>query len=374
MMFSGSKFGLLRHCQWWARPEVECPRADNADTSAGAGKHRVLEALALDRDTIMSYAETWGCAPDEWPAIERNIREWLETGRTELALYYDPETERARLADVRDRMYAPEDGEVPMTIDLLIECEKHVQVMEYKTGRQENLETVAENGQIAICCLAAARATGTGSADGVLVCVRDDGTAEITTAEFDGLDLDAIADEVRSLTRAIPLSVPQPGPWCAEKWCPARAGCPCTMQAIVATPLEPLSLVIADAETCARVHTQIGLAEEFLEAVKRARNDWLTANAEGCDLGDGARLVMAIEERDSIVLNNAAIAAISEAGALEAVEQKTSRAALERVLKRDAPRGEGGPRVKALLAALDACHAIKTSQYSKPKVRKARGK
>lgn len=367
-MLSGSRFGLARHCLWWARDEVHAPRIGSDVADCGRCRHLVLECMA---GTRVDAPATWGCDPKDWPAIEANIREWLPTGGiTEVPIYYDGTS--ARTDASRERDYACRPGELPMTIDYLNRRSSSVEVWDYKTGRQEHLEAASDNGQLAICALAAAKLHGVDQAVGVLAIVADDGTARLDQCDYDSLDLDAIAYEARNMIQSIPTSQPCPGPWCSQKWCPARSVCPAMTEAIATTPIAPLSLTIDSAETCARVHTQLGLAEEFLAAVVAARNEWLKSNPEGCKLVDGSTLQWAVEERDSICLTPAALAIIESAGCSDAIEPRTSKAELERSIKRSTPKGQVTAQMRDLLAALDNVHAIKTTQYARAKVRKAR--
>lgn len=374
MLLSGSKWGLARCCLWSFRPDVEeIPRAFNKDANRGTQRHAVLEAMQEGKTEGHDLPDAWGCTEAEWPAIEANIREWMPPiGSAEVALYYDPMKDTARTDDAKSRAYDPSSGEIPMTVDFFRHIPGGVEVWDYKTGLQEHLEPAASNGQLAICCLAAARLAGVSSARGVLAIVADDGTARLDTVEYDSLDLESIAYEARGLVAMIPTSEPHPGTWCKDKWCAARAVCPKMQEAIVSTPMAPLSLTIDSPEVCARVHIQIGLAEEFLEAVKRARNTWLEENPAGCALADGLTLCMGIEERDSIELTPAAIAVLEEHHCADAIEPKTSKAAIERTIKATAAKGEASGKLRAVLEALDAAHAIRVSQFTKIKVRKGR--
>lgn len=372
MLLSGSRWGLARACLAWARDDMpEVARVESEDASKGTDRHMVMEALR--KQVPLDFPRFWGCTPEEWPAIEANIREWLPGGSVaEIAIYYDPTTDTARSDRSADRNYDARPGEIPMTIDAIEDNEGLCVVWDYKNGRQENLEPATTNGQVAICCLGAARNFGASAARGILAIVADDGTVRLDSVDFDSLDLDAIAYEARGLIAAIPTAQPQPGPWCGNKWCPARAQCPATQTAIVATPMAPLSLVINSAEVCARVHTQIALAEEFLNAVKRARNEWLSSNPGGCELADGSILSMGIEERDTIDVTPAALSALEAAGCSDAIEPRTSKAAIERAIKARAAKGTAAAKIREVMEALDAAHAIKTTQYAKPRVRKGR--
>ena len=369
MRLSGSRYGLLRCCAWWARPEVQVESVASDLTDAGTHKHAVLEAIHNDRP-LRDYAAVWGCEEQEWPGVISNISEWLPLdGQAEIQVYYDPATDTARdVVGAEHRDYDCRPGEIPMTLDLM----RSGEVWDYKTGWQAGIDSAEDHGQLALCSLAVARLLGVDSITGVLAMVRDDGTAYLDRTEYDSLDLEALVCEMRTLLAAVPTSEPHPGPWCGSKWCPARSVCPATQQSIVSTPLAPLSLTIDSPEVCAKVHTQIALAEEFLAAVKRARNTWLEEHPSGCELADGSHLEIGVEERDTIEVSPAALTVLEEHGCSNAVEPKTSKAAIERVIRSTAVKGEFAPKMRAVLEALDAEHCIKTSQFTKIKVRKGR--
>lgn len=383
MRLTGSKFGLARRCQYWCRPEVEAPRVESEAARLGTDRHRVLELLAggHGEDETIDFPALWDCEPGEWPAVLTNILEWLprpDEGRPRFAAEQqfglDYVSSEAWPIEGKDRDYPPDGiaGAIYMTVDWVGVIDGVFTVVDYKTGSQRELEPPVTNGQVAICCLAAAKAQF-GSVDtvrGILAVVADDGTCRAQYADFDVLDLDAIADDVRSVVQAIPTSRPNPGPWCSEMWCPARSVCPAMTAAIVGTPAEPLSLVIDSAEQCARAHVQLALAEEFLESVKRARNAWLQSN-DGCDLPDGKRLVWTVQEKDSIACNESAGIVIRNAGLGDAIEEKTSKAALERAAKKLAGK-EWSALHQSVLASLEQVGAIRTSSYGMPATRKAR--
>jgi hypothetical protein len=343
------------------------PRHDSPDASRGTDRHTVLRCKVSGEP--FDGPALWGCTPEEWPAVEANIDAWLpKTGTPEQAIYYDVANDSARGESLQGaREYDCRDGEIPLTVDLI----KHngcLEVWEYKTGAQLGLEPVAENGQCMLEGLAVARLTNSDSARVVLALVADDGTCARQDYTFDSLELDDIAAKVRADCAAIPTSEPRPGPWCSDKWCPCRAVCPATTQAITTTPLAPLSIEIVSDEQCAAITTQLALAEEFLETVKRARNAYLEQVGEVA-LPDGSRLVWAEESRESIEANNNAVAYLVENGLDNAIEHKSTKAAIERAVR---AAGGNAERVRQVLYDLHAMGAVKTTTYNKPKIKKAR--
>ena len=378
MLASASKMGLLRHCQWWARPDAIAPvQAPSASAQRGTDRHRVMEWLVTgEQVTPAQMASLWDCALEEWPAVEANLRAWLPSdGQTEQAMYYSPSrcvARGARLTGARE--YELQGDEIPGTLDFSRGWPV-VEVWDYKTGRQDNLEPIATNAQLAFLAMVRARLVDARGAVVVLACVADDGTAEITCSEYDSLELDEIADELKVLAARIPTAEPNPGGWCEEKWCPCRAVCPAMTQAIATTPAAALTFEIHDAETCARVHTQLALAEEFLEQVKRARNAFLEGVAPGgVTLPDGSLLVWAEESRETIQANNAARAYLVEHGLDGAIEYASSKTALERVIKSQPGEGTIKERIAAVMQDLASMGAVKVTTYNRPKVKKTRAK
>ena len=375
MQVSASKMGLFRCCQWWARPDAIAPvQAASAAAQRGTDRHLVLQAIVSGEDMPpLTRASLWGCPLDEWPAIEANIRTWIPAdGQTEQAVYYQPTLDLARAARLTGaREYDATDGEIPGTVDLISGRWPTVEVWDYKTGRQDALKPVEENAQLAFLALVCARLVDATTAIAVLAVVSDDGTANVDRHEYDSLDIDGIADEVRALAARIPTATPKPGGWCESKWCACRAVCPAMHGAIVATPAAPLTIEIHDAATCARVHTQLALAEEFLEQVKRARNAFLES-AGSVPLADGTTLVWAEESRETIQCINSAKSYLVERGLEAAIDSTTSKAALEKAVKA-APNGATiKERMTEILADLHSMGAVKVTTYNKPKVKKSK--
>ena len=372
MLLSGSKFGLARLCQWWCRPEVQAPRVESEAAKRGTNRHKVLEFMARGVcDEAAILPALWGCEPEEWSAIAEEILGWLpradegQRSYCEQQYVYDTRDGASHPVDGKDRNYHVEQGQIPLTVDWVGVESGTLSVVDYKTGQQANLDMPASNGQIQLCCLAAARAIGVDTVRGSIVLVDDDGSARRFDHVFDVLDLDAIAEDARSVVDAIPSARPNPGPWCEQKWCPARAVCPATQQAIAGTPVEPLTLAITGPEQCARVHVQLDAAEEFLAAVKAARDAWLQANPDGAPLADGTRLVWGSTQRRSVDLSRArpALDRLGLAGAIE-TKESVSFEGIKRAIGGD--RG----RFAELLKELESSNAIKINEYWKAQVRK----
>lgn len=77
-----------------------------------------------------------------------------------------------------------------------------------------------------------ARAEGLDSVTVEALEVDATGVRHVCRETLDSLALDAHAGELAEHIAAIPTSEPQPGPWCGESYCPARATCPAVVERV----------------------------------------------------------------------------------------------------------------------------------------------
>lgn len=370
MLPSGSRIGLLHKCQWWAGDVPEPPRETSAAADRGTDRHKVLAALSTGE--VVDFPGLWGCSAAGWPAIETRIREWLPVdGAPEQAVYYSPATDSAR-GVVLDgpREYRVEPGEIPATVDAIV-FGSAIEVWEYKTGFQANLTDADENEQLAFGCLAVARRTKASGIRGILAHVQDDGTARVTSVDYDSLELDEIAERIRAAHVKIRGAEPCPGPWCADYRCPVRAVCPATRAAIVGTPIEPLSIAIENDAQAASVHERIGAAEDFLAAVKRSLSEYVERRGE-IDL-PGGKLVWAEESRETISPSGQALALLIDRGLQNAIDYRVTKSGLESELRKTS-EGPTAESMRALMRELTDLGAVRTTTYHKLAVRKNRGR
>jgi hypothetical protein len=379
---SGSKMSLARRCLYWAREDVKCPRQESSEAAKiGTNRHAVIESvvrsyLIKTTETVHELAELWGVDSDTMHVVVLcNLREWLpKHGNCEVPLAYNPTTWQARRSERgehRDYSWIADD-EIPMTLDYADEDNGIVHVWDWKFGQQTGTEGASTNAQLAIGALAMCRLTGATEARVGLAFVDDDGNARFSVATLDAFDLARIANEVREIWERLHNDPqPNPGPWCRASWCPARSICPATSCAIVSTPAEPLSLTISDSEQAARIHTQLGLAEEFLAQVKRALHGFVREHG-AVELSDGSRLDVVEVSRETVQATDAVRAALLSEGLDSALDWSTSKAAIERAIKATAPRGTAAKRMRDVMETLQSTGGVKVSSYDKIDVIKQR--
>jgi hypothetical protein len=302
-----------------------------------------------------------------------NVLEWLprySDGKPELAIAYNPLTDTAREMAVKEgarehRDYSDlRDGEVPLTMDL---CGTEMGagfVDDWKFGAQQNLDEAERNGQMRIASVAFARLRGLDTVHATLWIVDMDGQLRYSsTHTFDAFALDDIAAEMKELwLRIHDNPLPNPGPWCRNKWCNARAICPSTAQALVATPLAPLSLTIASHEDAARIHMQLSQGEKFLEEVKRKLNQFVKENGR-VELGDGTALEVVTKSRDTIVPNDKSLDLLQKEGLMEAISWKVAKKNIEDIIKLTAPKRGAAKRMREVMEALEATGCVRVSSF-----------
>lgn len=164
------------------------------------------------------------------------------TLRAEVAVAFDPTTGEARdLGQEIDRAYVLKPGEIAGTADLVwtevdpVNREVTLVVADHKSGfRSEWTVTPAErNAQLAALAVALSRLV---DCDRVRVELRfpKDGAEEVVDAHtYSLLDLAEVEDRIVELAKR-PESSPEPTPGihCTQGWCPIRATCPATTQAM----------------------------------------------------------------------------------------------------------------------------------------------
>ena len=382
---SASKMNLCEKCLFWAREDVVIPQEESSEAAnAGTGKHFALELIAgvsnTDNVGDSEFANLWGCEDVDAHAIINTVecwlRPWIDSGSVycELPLAYCTKTDTAReLYSKSARDYSDlKPGEIPMTIDLFVQTgEATGLVVDYKTGLQSTLVAVGASSQLNVCALAVARAFGLDEVRIAYAIVADDGHARIEEHVLDSFDLAAIAENVRGImSRLTANPQPHPGEHCKAKWCPAKRVCPATIGLAKATPeFAPMVMVIDDAETCAKVHAQIALAEEFLVGVKAAVKDYVTENG-AVQLDDGSTLELVQKSRETLDIdgNDKAVAALKKAlgdAFQRAVHVKVSTSK-EAIKAATAQLAKGKERValeRAIVEELQTLNAVKLSTF-----------
>lgn len=354
---SPSRFALLEHCGYWARPDVQPPELPAKRLSTrGRGGHKLIE-LHFDQKGQFDIAATLaelGAADQRWlrAAFGQFLAHAISQApwKVEVPIAYDPKTDTARFlpAEARDRNYKPflKPGEIPGTLDAA-DWESEIEdgavfSADWKFSEEDSFESTAILGerQVEIGALFLARATGAREVVVMLVKISPSGV-EIEQRVFDAAKLDAIADLVANRLGRIPDAEPRPGPHCHELWCPARGACPEVERALMAVlPGEPLTFDIDSPERAAFVRDRVKMLETIVDMGDAAVKAYADAH-DGFDLPDGRRYVPADDPVDTIHVTEGAIEVLEKHGVASALESDITKASIERALKAGDPNLKG---------------------------------
>lgn len=242
--FTPSSFPRLKRCLG----ALVLPRVDEVVPAMrrGTAIHAYLERIANGATPSESLAQV----EDEWredcAALELGGLPPLASGLPEAGFLLDVDAGTARYvlgASTREEVRAAaRDGETPMLVDWVAQEGAGGVVLDWKTGRQEELAPAARNLQIRTYAATALLAYGWESVRYGLI--RVDGyRPRWDTAEMDWLEAQDVLAEVRELRGAgvkvveahakdgtlPPLRM---GPWC--DWCPAARQCPARVRGVLA--------------------------------------------------------------------------------------------------------------------------------------------
>jgi RecB family exonuclease len=368
---TGSALPMLKKCQWWARPEVVAPPQSPPSEAmlVGTAVHAAIENT-LTRKPVPALEDEAGDLLREWQQWWKTSPLASEKWQAEVAYAYDTAKDAARFIGASiGRGYETSATEIPGTIDALLLEDDHAVIIDWKTGSSfgHGPADAADNQQLRLYALMVARAHKLDTIHTHIVRITDQGVRQ-TSATLDAMDLDAVAQEVAQLVRAIPDSPPRPGGHCTR--CRAVALCPSTQSAMaVVAPPEPVELKIATPEHAAQLLIRLRQVQAACETMEAALKLYAAnRNEEGIPLPSGKRWVRQSVDRESINLNGDAnalgIAIISMAGAEKALEPKisVSKAGIERELKAQGLKGkELRDKVEGLMSELRAAGATRTT-------------
>ena len=260
------------------------PRVDEITGAAtrGTAIHAFLARVAEvgRNDALAEVAEEYRpiCAVIDLDVLPVSRLEVI----AELALSFDPASGVVvELGRNLGRRYPPVGPRTFVgTADLVALSPSDVLVADYKSGHGVITPT-AHNAQLRLLGLAAARRFGRQRARVAIVRIAEDGTPFFDSAELDAVELDVIADELRSLAGRIEgakdlMDLGQPPPLTTGthcRRCPCLVHCP-TVTALART-LASQPEAVADEvmaaltpEQAATAWTRLALAQEVL---RRAR-------------------------------------------------------------------------------------------------------
>lgn len=358
--------------RWAWSPENDALKKGNAF-------HACAESYALFGDTQwQDHAATHG--------LNDECREWLRDAcehftdwyfdsddKSELLVEkpyaYNTRTRKARqLIDVQQRGYkdaGPDD--IVGTADLIRLSPTPV-VIDYKTGRPENVQDADANAQLHSLAAMVARAHGFDEVAVEIVYV--DASGVFTDSHvLDVLDLGAAESELLRIAREIDegVGIPKPGAHC--KYCPILADCEATKQAIeavsaAAAPALPLSVEIQSPEHGWYVKERLQAIKDAVATIERAVNDYARSHTLVSPEGE----VYGLQDvtREEIPLTPEASEIIARLmGPDKANELVEEMRAKVKVPKTAINRAIGTKRAKAVYDALREAGLMRTSTFAK---------
>lgn len=371
---TASSVWRLRHCQWWARDEVEW--LDEVEThearDLGTEVHELIahwvtngEAPAPDCDP---RAERMASAAMAW------IRDHVSDAQPGAEIgFVLSSVDSLASSVVRGREYG---GPRFMAgaVDLIWnEPSGHRHILDWKTGRRENVQPIGRNDQMRTLAMLLDKAGGSGEVTTHLVFLG--GGVEHESNTFDEFDIAEHEVWLRDVDAAIPTSSPQPGKHC--EYCPARANCPATREAVLAIADEALPdrrrlPLVADPskfespEHAAEQYALVRAAEALLAVMKSAVVSFAD-RYDGIPLPNGSTYQRTVRKVEKIDLDVSGAKSVLRDFLgerwIDAVEVSTSKAALAAQCKPIAVREKKTQKIvnADLLSRLKAVGAVKSS-------------
>lgn len=302
----------------------------------GAVDRRRLAAVA---DRIVVYLKN--LEADGW------------TLQAEVPLAYDVDTGKGRILESRkQRDYLDaKPTEFTATADIVAMRGSELRVEDWKTGRSRRYDGVS--WQLRICALAASRTLKLDAASVAMLYVDEDGLYQ-DRAEMDCWAFDEAAAALRDLWHRLQAgpTAPVAGAYCTEHYCRGLGHCAATRAALAEVGNSSI-VRIETAADAARVWEMLPQAEAALKAARARIRE--IAGRQPVRLPSGRVLRVIQQERERLDLDAYTAQLVREAGAAEALEMTTSKAAIERTLAK--------PAAKQLIAQLRGAGAVKTSRY-----------
>lgn len=295
----------------------------------------------------------------------------------EVALAYQPVTGEAKVlgSNIGRNYSGLSNSWLVGTADVLWVEGGVVHVLDIKTGSIGNVQSAAQNNQLAALALYAARAYGADSAVVHLAFADAHGVA-IESATLDEFALDSVAGELAALVADVQRgdAKPQPGAHC--RWCPARGACPEVVQvegALVtgvksSLPVVTEAAAIQGPDHAAYLLSMLRAVRDRADLVEAALKEYADKN-DGIQMGD-KRWQKREVTRESIELDDFGVAALRKVlghHALDAFTMSATKSSIQKAAK--AVAAEHGLKAKQVeseaLDALRALGAIKTSQSTR---------
>ena len=350
MRVSGSKLGLYMRCQYWARDDVEWPvETGSRPAMLGNWYHAVTQwtidtANGIDRPKPeeplnLGDANEWTPEADARALLTEYDGAKI---RAEVAYAYDPVDSAVRFIgrDIGRNYGALDACEIPLTVDVEIVDGQTGIVVDWKTGRRENVTPAADNWQLRVGALAIAELHDLREVE-VQLRFADGYIDKYTYSAFALMALEGeLAEAVNR-----PKADPQPGIHCTKEYCPIRATCPATQAALTQLRVpEPTELAdaatggITTSEQAASLVHRVEAAEQLLAKVKQGINSWVDENGP-IDLGS--------KEYRQVSRTNESIVAPTPQAIYEAISGYLSPEEFAELIKVSIPKGALEKAVKA---------------------------
>jgi hypothetical protein len=370
---TASKRALFSECQYWALPDVPWDNVSTENADAGHEAHRGFESLATGEVVLLSEparAKTVAMRP-VMETLCADKGDGPSRAETEVAFAWTSFDDTARVLGTGRAAYAnAADHEMCGTTDLLVVSPLGA-IGIYDAKNDVPGHEVDARHQLHTLALFAARALGVDSVTVGTILVNEVDARLIDVHVLDAFALDLEADTLRDALNQLNLDPqPRPGPWCRERYCPARSGCPATVEALAQTmPTELLTRFKLSAQIESEQHaawslTAVDLVEEACRVIKSKLRDFADTHG-GILLEDGSTWAGQEVTTEKPTLDvPGALDVLERAGGGEAVTHTVTWAALERTI--------GRPKAKAVREELAGISAVKTSTHKRYEAKKPR--
>jgi hypothetical protein len=389
---------LARLCLYWTRDDVPWPdQTTSPAAEIGIWYHSVCSwtictALGLlpEGTPIPEPPECLSDASELTPRDDANtlLAELDEPAgeigraeiRTEVAYVYGPAGTRFVGFDVGRDYGELAPGEIPGTADVVVlwPGESLAIVVDWKSGQR--VDSAKENAQLALLALCVSEHHGV---DTVEVQLRyADGWVDRHT--YDAFALVDVKDQIDDIIRrAEPPETPEPKPGlhCSSRYCPIRATCPRTVEALPDGEALVLSssAEIKGPDHAASLWHRAEAAQALLDSVVSAVKAYVDTNGP-LALGDGKELACVDETRESIEAST--IQAVYEPVAqwvpadrfAQCINVSVPKGALEKAVKESAERGRKTDVWDAALESLRVAGRLKSRTITRHRVRKSKEK
>lgn len=382
LKISASRMGLARECLYWATPDVQWPPYDGSDAAEIGTWYHAVAAWVID-GREGDRPEPPACMGD---ACELTPEQDAETFlaslpegakiKTEVAYVYTPGGKARHLGLNVGRSYGRlADGEVPGSADVVVLLPGRAIVVDWKSGRSDTVDRARTNLQLAILAVCVAQYHPDVREVEVQLRYAHGWVDSHVLDEFALLDA---ADEIDSILASTNLA-PRPGMHCASKYCPIRATCSATVDAIP----EGQALVLSETPAiqtigqAASLWQRAAAAQTLIDAVQKAVKTYVDTNGP-VPLGDGTELACVDETRESIEATT--IQAVYEPvqqwvtpeAFAECIAVSVPKTALEKAVKAGAERGNKGEVWDAALESLRVAGRLKSKTITRHRVRKVK--